>query len=308
MPGPGTPGTPGHPGTTLPPITPNMPTSFSSYIDNRVAFHFRSADLYIRRHGNEILYNYQSLIEDELSRLSGDAKANWFNAASVAAQINLSNYSNLTGNVLISQVPNASMLYNTVQLSLLNTYVGNMYSATSGSTATSYYNATVAAINSNTLLSSEQKKAALAVVDLANRFAQNFFSGAYNQIITDITNLAGRSTSGSCVNWKSAWRNAVVGGVAAGAYGAYVGATGGTVALPGLGTVSGGVAGGVFGFASGFIGSAVGSIATDVLFNCMGGASMTAMTDCARLYEDLEMRLQCEADHASLHFRWQLQL
>lgn len=73
----------------------------------------------------------------------------------------------------------------------------------------------------------------------------------------------------NCVNVKDIMRNAVVTGTAGAISGSIAGAMGGTVTIPGVGTVSGAVGGGVLGFASGFFGTVTYGVVTDYLFKCL---------------------------------------
>jgi hypothetical protein len=102
------------------------------------------------------------------------------------------------------------------------------------------------------------------------------------------------NASGCVINFKTAWQAAVLGGFTMGTIGGYIGATGGTVVLPFVGTVTGGIGGFVFGFASGFASGAILSIAQDLIFKCLLKAT--------RLVTGNE---QCsEFDFFSAHSEW----
>lgn len=64
-------------------------------------------------------------------------------------------------------------------------------------------------------------------------------------------------------------KNKLFSGTAGAIYGGYIGSIGGTVALPGFGTVTGWLGGAVFGMASGFASGAAGAIAQQVIFGCL---------------------------------------
>lgn len=303
VPAPGTPGSPGSPGT----VAPNKPTftDFSSYMNTRMATNFTTTDQYLRRYGSNILYNYQRFAQTEMAKVLSDLGVTGMSASSFASQLNLSSLGSYSGNVLPAQVPNASAVFTSAQLSLLGNYVNNMYSATSSASATSYYHAAVAAVNA-AFIRDNHKAHLKAIIQILDKFAQNYFSGAYRDIIVDVSTVSGRSArGGSCVDWRNAWRSGVVGGVIGGVAGAYTGATVGTVSFPVIGTVTGGVAGGVIGFAAGFFSGAGQSILQDVIFNCIGGSATVVNYDCSR-YTDSAMRLQCQLDHNQLNKVWTL--
>jgi hypothetical protein len=79
-------------------------------------------------------------------------------------------------------------------------------------------------------------------------------------------NTAKSSRIAARVDVKGALQSGVIGLASGAVGGCYTGATGGTVAFPGLGTATGCLGGAVIGGALGFIGGVVGSIAQDLLF------------------------------------------
>lgn len=89
-------------------------------------------------------------------------------------------------------------------------------------------------------------------------------SKAFSRSLGDYTPLSG----GCSVNWRSVWLGGVVGFFGNGTAGAYAGCTGGTVLLPGVGTVTGCVAGAVFGATVGFVGGSLTGVASELLGSC----------------------------------------
>ncbi len=74
---------------------------------------------------------------------------------------------------------------------------------------------------------------------------------------------------GGChVDWRNVWGSAVVSFFGAGATGAYIGCTGGTVVLPVFGTITGCVGGAVFGATGGFVTGALYGVASELLTSC----------------------------------------
>jgi len=98
-------------------------------------------------------------------------------------------------------------------------------------------------------------------------------------------NASNGRISGTCkVNWRDAFRNGVEGFLGGALRGAWVGATTGTIAVPGIGTVTGAVSGAVAMGAVGFVGGVGGSLAKQAIWNCV--LSTTAVDAGCQYYFD----------------------
>lgn len=85
----------------------------------------------------------------------------------------------------------------------------------------------------------------------------------------DINTNPKARVNGCKVNARGVLAGGVVGFFSGGATGAYVGCAGGTVTLPGIGTVVGCVGGAVFGAAGGFVGGVLSGVASELIQTCL---------------------------------------
>lgn len=262
-----------------PPVSSNVTVNLSGYRSvaiNSVSRYLTETDLYMGGDGQYAYIDLEQSIIDLTSSLNQSVTIPGIDIATfshdLASSINFPTYDGTDVN-LLSLAPGLSSTYNTTQLSLLNNYFNVMYDATDAVTAQSFYTSSANGTNNNPTLSKEQKIAVLGVMEYANEYAKKYFNGGLDQTIQDVQALAAATngrTSATCpINWRDVWRSGVAGGAAGMVRGAIIGATGGTVSLPGVGTVSGGVGGAVFGFAGGFGFGAGGALVQQVFWNCL---------------------------------------
>jgi hypothetical protein len=194
-----------------------------------------------------------------------------FNAASFADNFNLGP-TQIQSEVLPGDLPNVQSVFTAAQISILNSYISRMYGVTSVGAAQNAYALTHTQINSQAF-SDEDKMELIAVIEGVYVTCQNLLQPgqlAYIQRLIDrsIGGTPGGRTMSCNVNWRSVMISGVVGLAAGSVRGAIVGGAGGTVALPGFGTVGGAIGGAVFGGTVGFLGGIMSGIAGSYLETC----------------------------------------
>jgi hypothetical protein len=205
--------------------------------------------------------------------------------------------------------PGITTYFNTTQINILNKYFNTMLMATNPLAAHSCYLSAKASVDQELRLSWERKIAIMAIVELGNEYAKQFFAGSTNGIYVDVldeTGLASQS-SGCTIRWRDVWRSGVWAGVGGAVVGGVVGATAGSFVVPILGTATGGVGGAVFGFAAGFVSGSVGSAAQQVFWNCLLKSPTStpnpACSDPVYFSQNFEY---CTTDSDYSHLRWYL--
>ncbi|MFZ6010060.1 MAG: hypothetical protein ACOYXT_06890 [Bacteroidota bacterium] len=254
-------------GSSYPVVINTLPdmTALINLIEPQIATASNHNDVYLYRIEEHIFFNSERFVRDRANAMAESFNVNWDVAAFVDG------YSPALPPATFikpSQVANASMLYNAAQLSIIDSYAETLYDATDFESILGAGNYVRSRIR-NGLFTSEQRYLMMAFVISAEVLAFDFFNEEYSGVKNVIIETGVTGETLNCrVNWRSVWAGAVVGGVATGIHGVVIGATGGTVALPGFGTATGAVGGGVFGFAKGFIGGAASSIAAELLTSC----------------------------------------
>lgn len=128
----------------------------------------------------------------------------------------------------------------------------------------------------NSSLSQEEKDELHLLGSSALSVADFLMNGGVEVIMQEMVNAFGDPTNptiggriqGCSINSKEVFKEGVKGLVKGAIGGAFYGASGGTVAIPGIGTVTGAVSGAVFGGAYGFVAHSVESMATQLFWSC----------------------------------------
>jgi hypothetical protein len=259
-------------------VGPPVVTDIGAFYTASAQRMVQNFDLYIGRYGTagDSYFNFEKLMRDEVKAL-----APYFGLPQNFDYSFLHNVVVPTPTpnlkVLPSQVPNVTSAFTSVELYHLDKYFGGMYDVITLSSADLKYRVAITLLDRlrGTQVPEASYRKVRSMIEIGHRFAVEHFNKRVVPIIEgDIFEaFGGRKVAGGCINFKSAWQSAVMGGFGGAISGAYVGATGGTIIIPGLGTATGGVAGAVIGFAGGFIGGALYGIGQDVIFKCMLGAT-----------------------------------
>lgn len=248
----------------------------------------QSFDGYIGAYGSDNYFNYERHLRDVTTNLKTSINVQSLSPATYAKDAIPEIYSTalsgtpqaltltIASNKLPSQVPGATTIFNSQQLSILDTYANGMYSVTAflgttSSAATKHYNTAVAAVQASSL-NTESKIEMFGILEAGNEFARAYFARKYNGVYSDIAPLANASPkppATPCVNWRTAWWSGIAGGIIGGTTGFKLGSAGGTVAFPGLGSATGALGGTIIGFATGFATGVITSVAVDVVANCL---------------------------------------
>jgi hypothetical protein len=266
--------------------------AFREILNSRVDNSFVVTQRYAATYQTAVYFNHDRATRDELATMTSYIRV--ANIEPYAFADLVGSQPNAPIGVRPSGVAGASTLYTSTQLSILDNYFGKMYSATTLDYVSRTYTDIMTTIANSTTLIGEDRVEVLAVIEVANEYAKDYFAGSYINVYNDLraagitpgpasiipmtNNLGFAQTAnviGCNVNFRSIWAGAIVGGVVGGARGAIIGATGGTVAFPGLGTVSGAVGGGVVGFATGFIEGTLTGVAAELLTTCFRKAEIT---------------------------------
>jgi hypothetical protein len=232
------------------------------------------------------VFNYEKLLRDELTKLNEDFKVPDLDIPAMAKKIAFGIKPEITYNgtaiSLAAIRPEVTSYLNSVQISYLNTYLNNMYNAVDVTTANNYYYTAQSSVNNNEKFTAQQKTVVLAWIEYANQFAQSYFKEYSNYVYIDITNTIPVTASSTCkINFKSVWRAGVETAAVGFVTGAYAGAAGGTVVVPGAGTVTGAVGVGIIGLAGGFISGSVTSVVSQGFWGClMGSPNKAPGTEC----------------------------
>jgi hypothetical protein len=289
VPGP-TPGTGGGGGVIyVPPFTSKVNMSaFSTMYSSDVKYNFTEQQNNLAVESTIGSFNYEKLLRDEIARLNVDYKIAGLDIPSLAKKIAFGTKFTPYDGTAISLAtirPEITTYLTAAQISYLDTYFNNMYNAVDAISATNYYNTSTNAVNENQKLSVQQKTVILSWVEYANQFAQSFFNGYSNYVWIDITNTIPVAHGNTCkIDFKSVWRSGVEAAAVGFVSGVYAGATGGTVVLPGGGTVAGAVGVGMIGLAGGFITGSVGSVVSQGFWGClMKSPNMAPGTECDNL-------------------------
>lgn len=131
----------------------------------------------------------------------------------------------------------------------------------------------------NSLLPQEDKDELLllssTVLSIRDFLLNDGINILYNEMVLiygDPTNPSdpsfGGRIQGCSINTKEVFRSGVWGLVKGAAVGVYVGAAGGTVIIPGVGSVTGAVSGAVLGGAYGFVSNSIESMASQLFWSC----------------------------------------
>jgi len=268
-------------------ISPSLDMQAFAYaVSNLSIKNYLGTDAYINRDLTTFYFNTERLIRTEGVTFKNNFGGLNLDVSILAKDIidKRAAYVPASSTPLISHIPGATSVFNSTQLSILDTYVAGVYNCTNGVQYMTYHKAAKDKIDYSTTLTRDQKIMALSVITIGMEIAGDFFMGKWNDIQTDINGLAVGTSGGCSVNWRSVWAGAVVGGTSGAIAGAYLGASGGTVVFPGLGTASGAVGCGVFGFALGFISGVTEGVASELLTSCFRKARMDApLVDCDKL-------------------------
>lgn len=154
--------------------------------------------------------------------------------------------------------------YNDVQKQIISSFFDELISTEELGKVTELANNYRQTVSSSAL-SVNQSVEVLAYIESAAALSVLFQEPSFLSSITNLQNDNGRVMCCS-VDWKSVWQSAVLTGAGGAISGAYYGAAGGTIIVPGAGTVTGGVTGGVVGGAGGFISGASYEILRQLIF------------------------------------------
>lgn len=246
---------------------PNM-TSFNALLETQLnqVYHLNSNYIYdIQTH---LFFNYERFLRNQVGAYNTAFASQTLNVTTFSDGFNFSSLP--TSLVKPSQIAEVSLVYNSTQLTILDTYTVAMSNATGH---THYLNASLQAAQAvgNSSLTNEEKIEVMAFVNAGVKLAEDFFYNESNFVKTVIVGEIGPPTSSASnckVNFRNVWIGAVVGGTVGAVAGVKIGAAGGTMTFPGVGTVTGALGGGVIGFATGFAGSALTGIAAELLGSC----------------------------------------
>jgi hypothetical protein len=269
---------PPKPPVVRPPITTPPALNLSAYrvlSKNLVNYNFSESNQYFGGDDHYGYIDYEQAAIDMSATLNQSFAISGFDpdafAHDLAGRIDPVSYDGSALNIL-SLAPEFSTYYNSTQINALNIYFNSMYDVTSAIMAENKYATAKESIENNGSLTSQQKIAVIGILEYSNEFAKGYFNGGLDQVYQDVVSGAGQSNGriAACpVNWKDVWRSAVAGGVVGGVRGVMIGAAGGTVTVPGVGTATGAVGGGIFGFATGFAYGGGGALIQQIFWNCV---------------------------------------
>ncbi len=280
-------------------VAPPGDNVFHSVIANEASYMFSNPHLYTMRASNITYYNYERLVKDHLSSLKQIFGATVFNVPEFAHTFV---YSVPTTNIIPSEVPGARQIFNIYQQRLIDPYFKGMYNQhiMSDASVAKLYNDTKYNIRASIYLNDADRILPLAIVESAHAFLLKYRAGGVSISLAALTPVV---TNDCTVSFRSVWASAVIGGVSNGIRGALIGATGGTMTLPGLGTVGGAVGGGVFGFAAGFLAGAGGAVAEELLTSCLRKTKYSEPSDFCKKFENaFKQRCIDELPHRKLWF------
>lgn len=164
--------------------------------------------------------------------------------------------------------------FNDEQKKLMNSLVREISRLSELNSAVNLISAYNEKVAMSATLIEEQKVQLLAFSALSSSFVKFMNEDGVSQVYDSMAKVLGISTptnarvSGCSVNWRSVWIGAVIGAGGGAVAGVKTGLAGGTIALPGIGSVTGGVAGGIFGLAGGFAGGTLTGVAQELLGSC----------------------------------------
>lgn len=225
---------------------------------------------------NELVLNEKGIVDDVLAGLRGS----YFTASdnfvtSLSSNFGTKNLS-ITGNANARQnISNAnlSQLYNENQLKLANPFLDQLLTtddfAEVKRLAVDFQNKVIASD-----LVREDKIQLLSLSTSVEALADFLVEGgdeSIRQVLSQLKSTQGSPNSrvvGCSVNWRNVALAGVTGATYMGIKGAIAGCTGGTVTLPGIGTVTGCVGGAVFGGALGFTEGVSLGIIAELLGSC----------------------------------------
>ena len=157
----------------------------------------------------------------------------------------------------------AQPFVNNILNNVFNSYQANSY-------VTNFNNQVI-----NSTLSEEEKLELLSLSSATSSLGV-FIDNNGVQLMSNFIQTLGYEPyrlQGCSVSFRNVWTSGVVGFFGGGISGGVIGCGGGTVVLPGVGTVTGCVGGAVFGATYGFVSGSVAGVASELISTCFRGGS-----------------------------------
>jgi hypothetical protein len=237
------------------------------------------------------LLNHEELMRERMLNLGPYFSTRNFDLVGLAHDVNIAELAEVANGLpddhMISSIVNANMAFSDTQMSFMDSYfweLSRIGPNVQPGLLQTIYSEFRRGISNDARMSDAEKVATIAMIRVGHEFAWAYWidqrwmatrddlsaiSGFSSDDLSIASKLSSSDSASDCnVNWRQTWASAVAGGVFSGIRGAIIGGSGGTVALPGFGTVTGALSGAVFGFAGGFASGAITSVASDLILTC----------------------------------------